>query len=73
MLVLTRKKNQRIVIGDDIFITVVAIGGKNVRIGIEAPDDILVMREEIRSGKQEPSEESSASSSSSSSSAACSV
>lgn len=47
MLVLSRKKSQRIVIGPEIRITVVKIEGGHVRIGIEAPDHIPVLREEL--------------------------
>ena len=47
MLVLTRKPNQSIMIGDDVEITVLAIIGEKVRIGIDAPRDIPVFRKEI--------------------------
>lgn len=47
MLVLSRKKSQRIRIGDDITVTVVHIGKGAVRIGIEAPRDMNVVREEL--------------------------
>lgn len=47
MLILTRKMGQSIVISDDIKITVLAIKGHQVRIGIEAPKEIAVHREEI--------------------------
>lgn len=46
MLVLTRKLSERIVIGDCITITVVRIEGNKVRIGIEAPEHVLVQRVE---------------------------
>lgn len=48
MLVLTRKRDEKIMIGDDIVITVVEIRGDKVRLGIEAPVDIRVDREEVR-------------------------
>ena len=48
MLVLTRKVGESFVIGDDITITVVRVVGGGVRIGIEAPDDCMVMREELQ-------------------------
>ena len=48
MLVLTRKVGESFVIGDDITITVVRVVGGGVRIGIEAPDDCLVMRQELQ-------------------------
>ena len=47
MLVLTRKPNQSIVIGDDIELTVIEVRGDQVRIGIEAPKSISVHRKEI--------------------------
>ena len=48
MLVLTRKVGESFVIGDNITVTVVRVAGGGVRIGIEAPDDCLVMRQEVR-------------------------
>ena len=48
MLVLSRKVGQRILIGDKIAVTVVRIGQGGVRIGIEAPDDFEVIREELK-------------------------
>lgn len=47
MLVLSRKESQRIRLGDSIVITVVKLGGDKVRIGIEAPSDVLVLRDEL--------------------------
>ena len=47
MLVLTRKANQSIMIGDDVEVTVLAIMGEKVRIGIQAPRDIPVFRKEV--------------------------
>jgi carbon storage regulator len=47
MLVLTRKSNQSIVIGDDIVITVLEVRGDQIRIGITAPRDVQVHREEV--------------------------
>jgi len=47
MLVLSRKLGERIVIGDDIVITIVKIDRSQIRIGIEAPQDVPVYREEI--------------------------
>src|SRR5437764_2108355 len=47
MLVLTRKSNQSIMIGDEIEVTVLAIMGEKVRIGIQAPRDIPVFRKEV--------------------------
>ncbi len=48
MLVLSRKAGERIWIGDDISVTVVRITGGGVRIGIEAPHEMPVVREELK-------------------------
>ncbi len=47
MLILTRKLNEAIMIGEDIKITVVEIQGDKVKLGIEAPRELSVLREEI--------------------------
>jgi len=47
MLVLTRKSNQSIMIGDDIEVSVLSVMGEKVRIGIQAPKEIPVFRTEI--------------------------
>ncbi len=47
MLVLTRKSNQSIMIGDEIEVSVLSILGEKVRIGIQAPRDIPVFRKEV--------------------------
>src|SRR2546423_7201086 len=47
VLVLTRKSNQSIMIGDDIEVSVLAIMGEKVRIGIEAPRSVPVFRKEV--------------------------
>jgi carbon storage regulator len=47
MLILTRKLGESITIGNDIKITMLDIKGKQIRIGIEAPPDVIVHREEI--------------------------
>ncbi len=47
MLVLTRKSNQSIMIGDNIEVSVLSIMGEKVRIGIQAPRDIPVFRKEV--------------------------
>ena len=52
MLVLSRKRDEQIVIGDDIVITVVEIRGDKVRLGIQAPVEIPVHRSEIQEAIQ---------------------
>jgi len=47
VLVLTRKSNQSIMIGDDIEVSVLAIMGEKVRIGIDAPRSVPVFRKEV--------------------------
>jgi carbon storage regulator len=47
MLVLTRKIGESIKINDDVKITVIEIKGKNIRIGIEAPKETKIYREEV--------------------------
>ena len=58
MLVLTRKSNQSIMIGDDIEVSVLSIMGEKVRIGIQAPRDIPVFRKEVYLEIQEERAES---------------
>lgn len=48
MLVLSRKIGQRILIGDRIAVTVVRVGSGGVRLGIEAPSELPVVREELK-------------------------
>ncbi len=47
MLVLSRRTNETLVIDNNIRFTVLSVHGNQVRIGIEAPDDVIVLREEI--------------------------
>ncbi|HMO87202.1 MAG TPA: carbon storage regulator CsrA [Lacipirellulaceae bacterium] len=47
MLVVSRKVGERILIGDKIAITVVKVAGGGVRIGVDAPPELAVMREEL--------------------------
>jgi carbon storage regulator len=47
MLVLSRKKHESVMIGDNVAVTVVEVRGDKVRLGIEAPKDVAVHRREI--------------------------
>ena len=47
MLILTRRVGETLVIGDDVTVTVLGVRGKQVRLGVNAPKDIAVHREEI--------------------------
>lgn len=47
MLILTRCENEKILIGKDIKITILQVKGKQIRIGIDAPKSMRIMREEV--------------------------
>ena len=47
MLVLSRKASERLRLGDSIVVTIVRVQGDKVRLGIEAPPDVLVLRDEL--------------------------
>lgn len=47
MLVLSRKKNESIVIGENVVVTVIEVRGDKVRLGIDAPKDVAVHRKEV--------------------------
>ena len=53
MLVLSRKLGEKILIGDSIVLTVVKIDRNQIRLGIEAPSDVAIYREEIAPGRAE--------------------
>ncbi len=53
MLVLTRKREQKIRIGDDVVITILKVQGDQVSIGIEAPKSLSIVREELLQTKPE--------------------
>ena len=48
MLVLSRKQGQQIMVGSSVVVTIVRVSGDKVRIGIEAPDDMRVLRGELQ-------------------------
>ena len=56
MLILTRRAGETLRIGDDVEVTVMAVNGAQVRIGIKAPRDVVVDREEIAERKRQDRE-----------------
>lgn len=48
MLILSRKESERIYLGDDVVLTIVRIQGDKVRIGVEAPSDVRILRRELQ-------------------------
>jgi carbon storage regulator len=52
MLVLSRRERERIRLGDSIVVTVVRVAGDRVRLGIEAPSDVRVLRDELEAHVQ---------------------
>ena len=56
MLVLSRKESERIRLGNNIVVTVVRVSGDRVRIGIEAPPDVIVLRDELQPRERVPAE-----------------
>lgn len=61
MLVLSRKINETILIGDNIEIVVVAVAGDNVRLGIRAPKDVKILRSEVYEDIQKQNQEAASS------------
>lgn len=53
MLVLSRKQDQRIYVGDDIVIVIVAVRGGTVRVGIEAPKHVRIVRDDMQEDERE--------------------
>jgi carbon storage regulator len=47
MLVLSRKESEKIKLGDEIVLTIVRLSGDRVRLGIDAPADLLILRDEL--------------------------
>ncbi|WP_315858771.1 carbon storage regulator CsrA [Blastopirellula sediminis] len=60
MLVLTRKQQEKIQIGDDIVITILKVKGNSIRVGIEAPKDVRVVRGELPKSEMADDEQSAA-------------
>ena len=54
MLVLTRKPGEKVVIGNGITLTVVAVTGNKVRVGIDAPDQVRILRAELLGWQDRP-------------------
>jgi carbon storage regulator len=54
MLVLSRRESERIKLGDSIVLTVVKVAGDRVRLGIEAPMDVLILRGELEPRSAKP-------------------
>ena len=53
MLILSRKAGERIKLGDSIVLTVIGVSGDKVRVGIQAPSNVLVLREELKPFERE--------------------
>ena len=60
MLVLSRKVSERIWIGDEISVTIVRINGNAVRVGIDAPPHLAVIRDELKVRRENPASSSEA-------------
>ena len=54
MLVLSRKESEKIMLGDSIVLTIVRVSGDRVRLGIEAPSDMLILRKELEDSDNKP-------------------
>ena len=54
MLVLSRKEGERIKLGDDVVLTIVRLSGDNVRVGIDAPNEMVVLRDELQAFASPP-------------------
>jgi len=73
MLILTRRVGETLMIGDQITVTILGVKGNQVRVGVHAPKDVSVHREEIYERIQKETDEASGSSSHASQSSASSV
>jgi carbon storage regulator len=54
MLILSRRESERICLGDNIVLTIVRVNGDKVRIGIEAPPEVKILRNELENLRQPP-------------------
>lgn len=54
MLILTRRIGEKLMIGDEVMVTILNVSGNQIKIGIEAPNDVAVHREEIYLRIHEP-------------------
>ncbi len=57
MLVLSRKQGEKIILGNGVTVTVVSIKGNCVRLGIDAPADVRILREELAWWRDQPAEQ----------------
>ncbi len=53
MLVLSRREGEKIMIGDSITVTIVRLGGDKIRVGIDAPDNVLILRGELEAFQEQ--------------------
>lgn len=54
MLILSRRESERVYLGDDIVLTIVRVNGDKVRIGVEAPPNVKILRNELENLRQFP-------------------
>jgi carbon storage regulator len=54
MLVLSRKQTERVRLGESVVLTIVRVSGDKVRVGIEAPPNVVVLRSELKPRDNEP-------------------
>jgi carbon storage regulator len=54
MLVLSRKQTERVRLGESVVLTIVRVSGDKVRVGIEAPQNVVVLRSELKPRSEEP-------------------
>ena len=56
MLVLTVKENEKVLVGDEVKIMVLEIHGKQIRLGFEAPSEVVILREKLAQSKDDEKE-----------------